>query len=69
MGSDWASWLQSGVVGITFGVPGLTLGGLGSSLIAFGGHLVSIWMTWASKIDAAGDRAGIAKTIENRWFS
>jgi pantothenate kinase-related protein Tda10 len=26
-------------------------------------------LTWASKIDAAGDRADIAETIENHWFS
>ena len=26
-------------------------------------------MTWASKIDAAGDQADMAKTIENCWFS
>ena len=51
--------------------PGCTLGGLGSSLIAFGGHLVSRWMPWASKMDAAGDKADIAQAYENtsfRWF-
>ena len=26
-------------------------------------------MIWASKLDAAGDEADIAKTIENCWFS
>jgi hypothetical protein len=26
-------------------------------------------LTWASKIDAAGDQADIAETIENNWFS
>ena len=48
--------------------PGSTLGGLGSSLIAFGGHLVALWVPRASKMDAAGDQADIAKTYENHWF-
>ena len=26
-------------------------------------------MTWTFKIDAAGDQADMAKTIENSWFS
>jgi hypothetical protein len=26
-------------------------------------------LTWASKVDAAGDQADIAETIENNWFS
>ena len=49
--------------------PGCTLGGLGSSLIAFGGRLVSIWAPLASKMDAGGPLADIAKTFENLWFS
>ena len=49
--------------------PGCSLGGLGSSLIAFGGHLVSIWAPRASKMDAGGPLADIAKTFENHRFS
>jgi hypothetical protein len=48
---------------------GQTLGELGSSLITFGGTLVSIWLIRAPKLDAAGDQAGMEKTIENDWFS
>ena len=48
--------------------PGCTLGGLGSSLIACGGHLVPFWVPRASKMDAVGNQADIAKTIENNWF-
>ena len=48
--------------------PGCALDGHGSSLIAFDGHLVSVWTTWASKMDAAGDQADIAKADENKWF-
>jgi hypothetical protein len=48
---------------------GQTLGELGGSLIIFGVTLVSIWRTRASKIDAAGDQADIAKTYENHRFS
>ena len=49
--------------------PGCTLGGLGSSLIACGGHLVPLWVPRASQMDAVGNQADIAKTIENHWFS
>ena len=49
--------------------PGCTLGELGISLTAFAGHLVSLWMPWASKMDAAGDQADITKAIENHRFS
>ena len=73
LGSDWAQIVPNGSkLGYwesLLVLPGCTLGGLGSSLIASGGHLVSIWMTWASKIDAGGDQADMAKTIENREFS
>ena len=30
---------------------------------------MSLWMPRASKMDAAGDQADIAKTNENHWFS
>ena len=49
-------------------LPGCTLGGLGSSMIAFVGHSVSVSVPWASKIDAAGDKADIAKIIANHVF-
>ena len=49
--------------------PGRTLGGLGSCWMPIGGHSVSIWVPWASKVVAGGDQADIAKTIENHWFS
>ena len=72
LGSDW---VQIGQDGSKLGYwesflesPGCTLGGLGSSCMPFGGHLVSIWAPWASKVDAGGYQADIAKTIENRWF-
>ena len=45
------------------------MGGLGRSLIAFGGQLVSLRVPWASKIDAAGNQADIAKTNEKQTFS
>ena len=38
-------------------------------MIAFGGHLGLLWVLWTSKIDAAGNQADIAKTIEHHWFS
>ena len=53
----WESFLVS---------PGCTLGELGSSSIAFGSHLVPLWGTQASKVDAAGDQNDIAKTIAKR---
>ena len=72
LGSDW---VQIGHHGSKFEYwesllvpPGCTLGWLGSSLIAFGGHLVSLWKPWASKMDATSDKADIAKTIENHMF-
>ena len=73
LGSDWAqigrngSKLKYWESLLVF--PGCTLGRLGSSWIAFGGHLGSIWVARASKMDAEGDKADIAKTIENNWFS
>ena len=48
---------------------GQTLGELGSSLVTFGGTLVSILLIREPKLDAAGDQAGMEKTIENDWFS
>ena len=47
-------------------LPGGTLRRLGSSLTAFGGRLVSLGMPRASKRDAAGEQADIARTSENR---
>ena len=67
LGSDWVQighhgseleYWESSLVS-----PGCTLGGLGSSWIPLGGHLVSIWVPWASKTDAVGNQADIAKTI------
>ncbi len=49
-------------------LPGCTLGKLWSSIIALGGHLVLLWVPWASKMDAVGSQADIAKTIENHEF-
>ena len=73
LGSDWA---QIGHHGSKLEYwesllvpPGCTLGGLGSSLMAFGGHLVPLWVPQASKMDAVGNQADIAKTIENYRFS
>ena len=73
LGSDWAQIEHNGskvwYLESLWVPPGCILGGLGSSLIAFRGHSVSICMTWASKIDAGGDQADIAKAIQNPWFS
>ena len=55
--------LQIDELGITFAADRLHLGWLGSSLIAFGGHLGSIWVPRASKMNAPGDQADNAKTI------
>ena len=68
LGSDWAQighhaskleYWESLLVS-----PGCTLGGLRSSWMPFRGHLVSIWVPWASEMGAAGDHADTAKTIE-----
>ena len=60
LGSDW---VQIGHHGSEleywelFSVPpGCTLGGLGSSWMPFGGHLVSISVPRASKMDAEGEK-------------
>ena len=68
-GSDWAPWLQIGVLGITFGVSRLHFGWTWELFDALWGHLVSIWVPQASKIDAEGDQADTTKTIENHCFS
>ena len=48
--------------------PGCILDGLENSWITFGAHLVSVLVPWASKMEATGNQADIAKAYENCWF-
>ena len=48
--------------------PGCTLDWLGSSLMAIGGRLVPLWVLRASRMDAAGNKADIAKPCETIGF-
>ena len=64
-GWDWGGDLGAlgciGAAGITFGVCRVHFGKAWD-------HLVALWVPRASKMDAAGDQADIAKTYENHWF-
>ena len=69
VGTHWLPLGDIGDAGSPLVLAASSLGWLGSSLTPLGGHLVTLWLPGASKMNAASDQADIAKTCENHCFS
>ena len=69
MGAHWVPLDYIGAAGVTRGACRLHFGMAWELLESVLRSLGVTLGPWASKMDAAGDHADIAKTYENRWFS